>query len=139
MKISPSDRARIERIALAAPDVFPGGDGIWLSDWLVRLLADLGPDRNTRDDALRALYETETKGTLAVRCDQLRRLVRSYEQGRWPRDCARQTMPPGYAGTRFELLFQAFRAGDGVPPLSRTKLKSILLSQCFYKRTTDSK
>ncbi|WP_165220365.1 hypothetical protein [Affinirhizobium pseudoryzae] len=134
IRISREDRERLQRIAVVAADVIGGDDGRWLAGWLALILAGLPADMFVRDDALRRLYEGYTIGGDLARRDELRRLCRNYEAGRWRYDRDRDRPPPNYVGTRDELLFLVFRHSDGSPPISDKRLIAILSGDCFYKR-----
>lgn len=134
IEISHADREHLKRIALKAADAMPDDDGAWLCGWVVLLLRSLPPDLSARDEALRELYRDHTDGSDAERRDEIRRLCRRYETGRWRVDQHRSGASVSYAGTRDALLFKVFEIGRGPPPLSDKRLGVILSSDCFYKR-----
>ncbi|WP_149747494.1 hypothetical protein [Rhizobium sp. RU35A] len=140
IEITEVDRERLIRIALASPLAMPAnGDGEWLSTWLLLMIAKLPPSVERRDQALRTLYAEHTIGAERQRRDEVRRLCRMYEAGRWRFDQHRSSVPVDYLGTRDALLFEIYTLSDGAPPLSDRRLGMILTSDCIYKRNGRNK
>lgn len=82
--------------------------------------------REARDEAIRRLADRYFGGLdLHDQADAIRTAIVLYQGGRWQHD-RKCGMPEHYAGTRDELLYEAFRRGGGNVPESRKQLLRIL-------------
>ena len=79
-----------------------------------------------RDKALRSLSNTYLSGlSISARADRLHQLSLRYAASSWRFDRHAAQMPPAYAGTAQECLWQAFKSGATMPLCSR-QLRTIL-------------